>query len=84
MSHNTGPFIDETRYCPHLMRCDDYCIECEIEERDGTIETLRARVGNAVEILDSIRALLNGERHPDDAEQIVAMINGFLAQVRKP
>lgn len=46
-------------------------------------ETADAHIGNAVEVLDSIRALLNGERHPDDAERIVAMINGFLESVRK-
>ena len=46
---------------------------------------LQSRIGNAVEVLDSIRAILRWKRDPElytdrhDAARIVEMINGFLA-----
>ena len=52
-------------------------------------DKLEKRIGNAVEILDSIRAILRGECDPElytdrhDAARIVEMINGFLASVLK-
>ena len=26
-----GPFIDETRHCPHGLQWDDQCFDCEDE-----------------------------------------------------
>jgi hypothetical protein len=34
--------ISETRRCPHHKRCDDYCPDCEILDRDQEIERLTA------------------------------------------
>jgi hypothetical protein len=34
---NRGPFIDETRRCPHGLMCDDLCHKCKLDELEDTL-----------------------------------------------
>ena len=57
MSDNRGPFIEETRRCPHGRRFDDKCTGCEIDEMAYTIlsvaDYLNDACNNQGEILGS-------------------------------
>jgi hypothetical protein len=54
------------------------------EDHDTALAREKAKVGNAVEVLDTIRLVLAGGTRPDDGDRILDMINGFLKSATPP
>lgn len=63
-----------TRRCPHGRRLDDWCPECEIEERDDIIKRHEAELKRLRADMRTIRDFIASRYYEGDAEYQVVLI----------